>query len=253
MDNHLFISHCNLDGFVGFRKKHLKSGLYIGNPSWMEYRLGVLEKYTLASLQNQTDQNFHLLLFCNTQTPEPYKEKLLTLEKEYKFLTLIWDQTHFQGHGGNTVSSMYSSIKKTYLKVRRNTSDEIICTRIGTDDMVEVRYNEIIKGLVIENPVLSIAKGIYWDIETDKFLDSTFPNGPFISVKSTLTDFKGDLREISHSQILEKTKGTAIMNDIPLWIQTCSGTNVWNSLEKMPGRPVEIDREYLKQYFGYEK
>jgi len=173
--------------------------------------------------------------------------------EKYKFLTLIWDQTHFQGHGGNTVSSMYSSIKNTYLKVRKNTLDEVICTRIGTDDMVEARYNEVIKNLVTKNPVISITKGIYWDIETNKFLASTFPNGPFISVKSTLTDFKGDLREVSHTQLLKETNGVAIMNDVPLWIQTCSGTNVWNSLEKMPGHPVEIDRGYIKHYFGYEK
>ena len=245
MDNHLFITHCNLT-------LNSYPDLYSGEPSWMEYRLNLFEEYTLKSFISQTDQDFYLFMFCHTHTPKPYKEKLLNLEKKYKFLTLIWDQTHFTGHGGN-VPSFYNSIKETYLKVRKNTSNEVICTRVGTDDMVEIRYNEIIKSLVIQNPVLSIAKGIYWDVETNKFLDSTFPNGPFISVKSTLTDFKGDLREISHTQILEKTKGAAIMNDSPLWIQTCSGTNVWNSLEKMPGRPVEIDREYLKQYFGYGK
>ena len=246
IDNHIIITHCNLEGFD-------IDNIYSGNPSWMEYRLGIFEEYTLSSLSNQTDPGFHLLMFCHTNTPKPYKQKLLDLEEKYDFLKLMWDQTHFTGHGGE-VPSFYNSIKKAYLEVRKNNSNEVICSRMGTDDMAEARFNEVIKNLTQKTPTLSLAGGLYWDIIENKFLDSMFPTGPFISVKSTISDFKGDMREISHHHIINQTNGSFIMNKDPLWIQVCSGTNVWNSLEKMPGEQINHPgEEYLEINFGFKK
>ena len=246
IDNHVIITHCNLEGFD-------VDDIYEGNPSWMEYRLNMFEKYTLTSLMNQTDPGFHLLMFCHTNTPPPFKQQLLDLEEKYKFLKLMWDQTHFTGHGGE-VSSFYSSIKSAYIEVRNNDSDEIICSRMGTDDMVEVRFNEVIKSLTQQVNTVSIAGGLYWDVITDEFLHSMFPTGPFVSIKSTLTEFKGDMREISHHHLIDQTQGSFIMNEDPLWIQLCSGTNVWNALDKMPGEKIEHPGgEFLEINFGFKK
>ena len=49
------ITHCNLEGFD-------IDDIYVGNPSWMEYRLDMFEKYTLASLMNQTDPEFRSIV-----------------------------------------------------------------------------------------------------------------------------------------------------------------------------------------------
>ena len=213
IENHVIITHCNLEGFD-------VDDIYKGNPSWMEYRLDMFEKYTLTSLMNQTDPGFHLLMFCHTNTPP----------------------------------SFYNSIKNAYIEVRNNDSDDIICSRMGTDDMVEVRFNEIIKSLTQQVNTISIAGGLYWDVITDEFLHSMFPTGPFVSVKSTLTDFKGDMREISHHHLINQTQGSFIMNEDPLWIQLCSGTNVWNALDKMPGEKIEHPGgEFLEINFGFKK
>ena len=246
MDNHVIITHCNLEGFD-------VDDIYVGNPSWMEYRLDMFEKYTLASLSNQTDPEFHLLMFCHSNTPEPYKQQLLELEKNYSFLKLMWEQTHFTGLGGE-ISSFYNSIKNAYLEVRNNNSDEIICSRMGTDDMAEARFNEVIKSLTQQSFTISIAGGLYWDVIKDEFLHSMFPTGPFVSVKSKISDFKGDMREISHHHLIEQTKGSIIMNQDPLWIQLCSGTNVWNALEKMPGNRINHPGDdFLEINFGFKK
>lgn len=246
MDNHVIITHCNLEGFD-------VDNIYAGNPSWMEYRLGMFEKYTLPSLLNQTDPEFHLLMFCHTNTPEHYKKQLVKLEEKYSFLKLMWEQTHFTGLGGE-IPSFYNSIKNAYLEVRNNNSDEIICSRMGTDDMAEARFNEVIKSLTNQVSTISIAGGLYWDVTKNEFLHSMFPTGPFVSVKSTLSNFKGDMREISHHHLIEQTKGSIVMNEDPLWIQLCSGTNVWNALEKMPGNRINHPGdEFLEINFGFKK
>ncbi len=245
MDNHILITHFNLEGLNGFENLYK-------DPSWLELRLNIFKKYTLPSLSNQTDSGFHLVMFCHTNTPEPYKTEFLNLEKEYSFLKLIWDQTHFTGLGGS-VPSFYNSIKSAYLEVRNNISDEVICSKIGTDDLVETRYNEFIKSSLSNGSTLSLARGLYWDINQNKFLDSTFPTGPFISVKSTLSDFKGDMRELSHHDVIPKTQGIIANTELPLWIQLIHGTNVWNQLNRMPGHHIDPpNKDYLAINFGYK-
>jgi len=247
MDNHVLITHFNLEGIKEF------PDLYSGTPSWMEYRLEIFEKYTIPSLVNQTDSDFHLLMFCHTNTPSPHREKLLEFESKYKFIKLMWDQTHFTGLGGD-IPSFYNSIKSAYLEVRNNNSDEIICSKIGTDDLIDTRFNEVIKNTTNTHQALNLARGLYWDINENKFIYSYFPSGPFISVKSTLTDFKGDMREFSHHDVISEAGGAVIDTDYPLWIQLIHGNNVWNTLERMPGQFIDHPgEEYIKNCFGYGK
>ena len=246
MDNHILTTHFNLQGIKEYPNAYQ-------DIDWLNYRLNLFTNYTLPSLNNQTDLDFHLIMFCNTNTPEVFKSKLLQLEEENNYLHLIWDQTHFTGLGGD-IPTFYKNIKETYLKNRKNNSEEVICSKIGTDDLVEARYNQVIKQIAENNPIASISTGLYWDINTNKFIYSVFPTGPFVMVKSKLSDFKGELREYSHHELISKAKGASIQTDEPLWIQLIHGDNVWNSLEKMPGNLIDNpDDNYLKINFGYNK
>ncbi len=244
MDNHVIITHFNIE-HPSF------PNIYEGNPSWVEYRMGIFERYCLPSFDNQTDKDFHLLVFCHPNTPKNYKDKLVSLESKFNFLKLLWDQPKYSGLEG--VPSFYESILKAYNQIRKNDSNEIICSRFGTDDMVETRFNEVVKHVTYQNNIISISNGFYWDINKNVFLYSSFPTGPFVSVKSTLEDFKGDYREITHTKVIQETNGLYVMNEEPLWIQLIHGTNIWNSLEKMPGQQVNHPgEEYLLNNFGYK-
>tara|TARA_B100002019_G_C21220918_1_gene574697 strand:+ start:320 stop:1054 length:735 start_codon:yes stop_codon:yes gene_type:complete len=228
-----------------------KPNMYEGENSWLRQRLDIFKKYCISSFANQTDPDFHLFLFCDKHTPTPYKEELLELESQYKFITIIWDFTYAEGHG-TTYEEICEKVIETYKEVRNNDSDDIICSRFENDDIPEIRYNAFVKLAVETNPIISLGKGLYWDINTDEFLDSVFPAGPFISTKSKIDDFKAPF-ELNHHDMISKRNGQPIITNDNTWIQLVHGENLWNRLDRMPGNKMEKPSdEYLKTYFSYE-
>lgn len=222
---------------------------YEGNPCWLEKRLTIFKKYSLNAFINQSDSNFHLLLYCDNKTPNPYKEKLLELESNYDFINICWDFSKAEDFSEiqNNKSSILNHIKKI---VPANTK-EVICSRFCNDDIPEIRYNEFVKLAHQDYDIISLAKGLYWDIETNQFLDSIFPSGPFISVKSNLDSFMSPLED-QHHHYITKRKGTPIITNENLWIQIIHGENVWNRLDRMSGKPIPPpSQDYLKTYFAY--
>jgi hypothetical protein len=227
--------------------------MYSGENPWIKERLKMFNKYCVNAFANQTDPNFHLFLFCDKNTPSPYKQELLDLESKYKFITIIWDFEKALGNG-LTREEQNNKILEYYLKVRSNNSDDIICSRFESDDIPEVRYNEVVKLAVdsTTNPIISLAKGLYWDLNTDQFLDSTFPQGPFVSVKSSLKNFISPYK-VNHTKMITEEKGLPIPTQENLWIQLVHGDNIWNRLDRMPGKPIpKPPIDYLKTYFAYE-
>ena len=98
--------------------------------------------------------------------------------------------------------------------------------------------------------IISLGKGLYWDINTDQFLDSVFPTGPFISVKSPLESFVSPLEDQHHCYITER-QGTPLITSENLWIQLIHGDNLWNQLDRMPGELMEKPSpEFLETYFS---
>lgn len=223
---------------------------YEGDPCWVEQRLNIFKKYCINAFANQTDPDFHLLIYCDNTTPEPYKSEILELESKYKFITICWEFSKAYGNGWDEIfkHSILNNIKKLIPK----STKEVICSRFENDDIPEVRYNEYIKLAHQHYNIISLGKGLYWDIKSNQFLDSIFPTGPFISVKSPLDNFMSPLEEEHHNYITQRG-GEAIVTEENLWIQLVHGDNLWNRLDRMPGKLISPPPpEYLKTYFSYE-
>lgn len=243
MDNHVIIMFFNLNF------KNLPS-MYEGDTPWIRKRLDLFKKYCINAFNNQTDPHYHLFLFCDKNTPNIFKQELLELEKNYKFITIIWDFVEGMG-GKHTYKDFDKKVIEYYLKVRQNNSNEIICSRFENDDIPEIRYNEFVKLATQTYPIISLAKGLYWDIETNEFLDSVFPSGPFVSVKSTLDNFLSPYKE-SHHDMFKNYKGHPIVTEENQWIQLIHGGNMWNRIDRMPGKLIPPpDSSYLKTYFSH--
>jgi hypothetical protein len=229
-------------------KGHLPT--YEGNPCWLEQRLNIFKKYCINAFSNQTDPNFHLLIYCDNNTPDPYKSELLKLESEYEFITICWDLSKY--YGENFDRDFKISQLNNIKTLMGDNSQEFICSRFENDDIPEVRYNEFVKLAHQHYDIISLAKGLYWDINTNEFLDSTFPTGPFISVKTTLENFMSPLEEEHHNYIT-KRGGHPIITKENLWIQLIHGDNVWNRMDRMPGSLIPPpSKEFLKVCFAHE-
>jgi hypothetical protein len=244
MDNHVITMVFNLN-------LKDKPSMYEGENPWIRQRLDIFKKYCINAFANQTDPDFHLFLFCDKNTPFLFKQELLDLESKYNFITIIWDFINILGNGV-THKDLSESVLKHYLKVRNNNSNEIICSRFESDDIPEIRYNEFVKLATQSNCIISLGKGLYWDINTDQFLDSIFPTGPFVSVLSTLENFVAPYEE-GHHDMIKNRNGLPIITEENLWIQLVHGENIWNRLDRMPGNLIQKpSNEYLKKYFAYE-
>tara|TARA_R110002153_G_scaffold65985_2_gene176572 strand:+ start:4749 stop:5486 length:738 start_codon:yes stop_codon:yes gene_type:complete len=241
--NHIIFCRFNLQ----FKDKPIT---YEGNPCWLEKRLALFKKYCINAFINQTDPNFKLLLYCDNTTPDPYKSELLKLESQYDFIFICWDYSKAYGKGFTQTFKI--SILNNIKKLTPPGTKEIICSRYDCDDILEIRYNEFIKLAHQNYDIISLAKGLYWDVNTNQFLDSTFPTGPFVSVKSNLDNFLSPVEE-EHHDYVRKKGGKPIITKENLWIQIIHGENVWNRLDRMPGKLIPPpSAEYLKTHFAYE-
>lgn len=245
IDNHVICMPFNLQ-YEG------KPSMYEGNPSWLRNRIDIFKKYCLNSFNNQTDSAYHLFLYCDSETPSKYKKELLEIEKSSNVITIIWDLSKFNWkYSKEEKEGLKKSILKNYKKVRKNNSEEIICSRFENDDIPDLRYVEFVKQCHEHYNIISLGKGIYWDINTNQFLDSTFPTGPFISVKSTLDNFISPLEDEHHNYITKRS-GFPVITEEPLWVQVIHGENVWNRMDRMPGKLFNPEVENFKQCFALD-
>lgn len=234
MDNHIIIIPFNLPNDV--------ISIYEGENCWMDKRMELFQTYTLPSFDNQTNKDFHLVILLDPSTPKKYLNVLERFENQYPFFNILY-----------TLESKGKQYEKNlidlYLKIRQNNSDIILAGRCDNDDAVHTYYIETVKQNIKDFQVLSLAKGIYWDIKSNQFLDSIFPTGPFLTTQSSLDSFLNPRYE-NHHDVVRKNNSTILTKGYPMWVQVIHGENLWNRLDRMPGSLCSIDPSTLKEHFN---
>lgn len=66
-------------GKSGWRSDASRDAAKLFDPARLEKRLALFEKITLASLKNQTDADFRLIVLSSQEMPKPYQHRLRTL------------------------------------------------------------------------------------------------------------------------------------------------------------------------------
>jgi len=235
MDNHIILMTFNLP-------RSLPQSIYEGDPCWMQKRLDLFENHTLPSFIAQTNKEFFLILLCDPDTPQIFKEKLLNYTKQFSFVKIIWTNTNGP--------EMDSQLLELYDSCRTNNTDIILASRCDNDDSVHITYVDTIKSTINEKyKVLSLTKGIFWDTKSNKFLDGNFPTGPFVTTKSTIKEFFNPFSYGHHDMVL-KQDSIILDTEYPMWLVLCHGDNQWNRLDRMPGKEVKYNLEDLKPHFG---
>lgn len=235
MDNHIILTRFNQILNVSFSP----SNMYEGEDSWMAHRLRLFEKYTLKSWLSQSDQQYHLFLLCDPDTPDQYKKILdsyedLGINLKILYTNEAWNSPKF-----------LSSLKELYLKLRTNTSPDIIISRCDNDDLISIHYNLAIKQATQTTPSINLSSGMTYDLSTQKANLFTFYASPFVSVKSKLEEFSTPFTK-NHVDM----ETVPIIYDYPLWCWVIHDRNANNS---MKGSPIEnFTIEMLTSLFGYE-
>jgi hypothetical protein len=230
MDNHIIITNFNkrLEG------KDI-SLLYEGNPSWMEKRIKLFEKYYISSFINQIDKNHHNFIMCDEKTPTEYQTQLLDFSQQYSFLTFFFTK--------NPANEEIDLIKSTYLDKRKNNINELYISRVDNDDFVSSYYNQTVKHYLKYYEWITLTNGICLDYSNHNNLNYfPFPRGPFVSRKTTIDNFQTPYG-MTHWDV----PSTSIETDHPMWGWVIHEDNLHNT---MKGIPIQIEKKQLKKLYN---
>lgn len=71
-----------------FTGKTGKIEVQLAEPDWLEQRLRLFEDYCLASVANQSNQNFKWLIYFDDSTPAKYLDRTRSLTKSYQNISI---------------------------------------------------------------------------------------------------------------------------------------------------------------------
>lgn len=232
MDNHIILLRTN----QYWEDQYTRKQLYEGSPSWLDTRLDWLEKYLLNNLQSQSDSGLWCFMLSDPETPKVYKERLKSYES-LGFVKII----ETNGYIGEEFNNL---ILTTYQNIRNNTSNEIICSRLDTDDMVGPNWNLIVKQQLQNYPRISLETVLLYNFFTKETKIINWNRGSFISTKSTLDNFDNP-RSFPHGE----SDAAQIHTDYPLVCMGIHDNNITNHNWWSGARPCHLEKDIFNQMF----
>jgi len=242
MDNHVILLRVNQ--YIDHPTQKNRNALYEGNPSWIDIRLNWLEKYLLHNLQTQQDKGLWCFMLSDPETPETYKNRI----KKYEDLGFIKVLETNHGDGDEYSDKL---ILDTYKSVRKNNSDEIICSRLDTDDMVGPYWNVAVKQMLsLENNVkrVSLETVLLYNFINEETRVIKFSKGSFVSTISKLDNWDNP-RSFPHGS----SEALSVDTEYPLVCMGIHDNNVTNQNWWPAGARVNIEKNQFNQMFKIKR
>jgi hypothetical protein len=155
--------------------------------SWFVHRLGLFEKYTLPSMERQTNTNFTWHILFDRERTEAHMDKVENLKRSNGFISL-----HFFEKDDRPITHLAKQISAR--------EEPLLTTRIDNDDIAHPDYVQLIQNAAsralergIESPEIIDFKRFYcWSPDERKmscrspsypsaFISLIEPPSPFVS------------------------------------------------------------------------
>jgi hypothetical protein len=216
---------------------------------YFEYRFNIFCNVTLKSFQQQTNNNFVLLLLHSENMPSRYKDRFIELEKNNTFLYNVFvKDTPESFDDALTQSIEYVSFEK----------DVAITFRIDNDDAVHndfiQRLNGFLKdeyvGFAISMPSLCIVKRIS---DTSYMIEERdFPSNSIgLANITNRGEYKTVMQLGDHTKINKKTPMILTSGLAAKHLQTINGENEANGICEINVKI--LNKEDLNKYLFDEK
>jgi hypothetical protein len=135
--------------------------------SYIGRRLDIFETFTLPSLKNQTNQNFHWILLVNPNLAEASRARLQGLIGDSRNIHIAYVDIRKELHNQQEYVRSFNE----FLERFPEKPDYLLSSRIDSDDCWNVRYVELLQQKV--NELLSTAR----DPDAFRGVLMTFPKG----------------------------------------------------------------------------
>lgn len=187
---------------------------------WLNDRLVLFEKYCLPSVAHQSQPNFTWIIFFDTVTPEPFREKISRIEAEYPFMEAVYI---------DALPMLFQSCIDE-VKARLTPEDQFVITsRIDNDDAIHEDYIASVQAVFDQQEYCHVDCLKGYSFSESQWMLATIqkPLNPFASLieKNTpgLTTIWGKL----HAQWGD-VKDKIQITHKPLWLQVIHSTNISN-------------------------
>ena len=198
--------------------------------AFLTERFRLFEKYTIPSIQNQTNQNFVWCVLFSGTTPQKFRKKIEGYTKSISnFVPLYID---------DAVEQPYRQVIADFLDQKEK--EWIITTRCDNDDLLDRDFIEEIQKNAEpgEEMVLAYPEGYQYEEKSKILRKYHFPTNHF----TTLVSNSGKIiYDIKHMEVYESYKVENISTR-PMWVEVIHGGNVYNC---MGGFKYS---EYVKEY-----
>lgn len=189
------------------------------DPTYLERRFELFEKYTFPSLKNQTSQNFEWVILFHKNTPEEFKKKINDLKKIYGFIDYYLDDSeHFKF--------------STFVTENIYKNEWFITSRIDNDDIFDLEYIEKTQEYAKSNLhqcIVSFEKGEKLDIKNDKKYPYIRKDNHFLSM---IAPKEFNILQYNHSKIFESGQEVVMIpTKKPMWVEIIHETNVTNNIK----------------------
>lgn len=190
------------------------------NSEWLEHRFKLFERYCYPSVYQQTNQNFHWLVFFDIETPIPFKQKIKRYS-EWENFTPIYIKDKFNVLVSREYASHYIDQGCLYL----------ITSRLDNDDSLYKDYIEILQNTFNYQSKLFIIFPTGYVFNHAKLYRFKYPNNPFLNLIEERTSLDKHAFQTVLSQKHtepDKTVNIKRIETKPGWLQTVHDKNVSN-------------------------
>jgi hypothetical protein len=220
------------------RHPHYKTWLD-KRPNWLEERFELFEKYTLPSIQAQTEKNFRWLLMCSRKHPQMNDAAIRRLESYAPDAEVFWlDIINFNGQFGHWPEFANA--------LRPLVDDEwVTTTRLDSDDIVSRHFIQRIREGASEKEG-SLGFKLGYMLEGDVLYSRGYLRGPFTS----WVERAEKLKTVWHRAHLQFRRSKDVGQKKRNWIQVVHGANLLNGIARAGlknGIPIspEVRKDFI--------
>lgn len=221
----MFLQHFILTRFNLFLWQKDKEGCKVRTTKWLEHRFSLFEKYCLPSIKNQTCQDFEWIVLFDSMTPDSFKERITSYQKECSQMIPVF----VKPENGRYFAEIFRRVVVKRLKAER-----VLTTYLDNDDALNIRFAED-----IQQRALSLVDGTFiyykdgYQFYTDYMymMQIRYNRNHFVSVvenndASTLKTIYG----YGSHYYIDTIKGARIeyVESQPMWCEIVHEKNIGN-------------------------
>jgi hypothetical protein len=229
--DHLLLTRFNVS--VPVSRSSFNRGL---DPTWLNHRLDLFERFCLPSVQAQSALNFVWLVYFDKGTPESYLPRI----ERYRSFPLFRPVfvSHFDVQVVRESITSHLSPHASHLVTSRLDNDDAICRSFIEEVQRQVDDSDRL--------IINFNRGCVWHDSRVYVYD--YRSNPFLSMIERKDGVPRTIFERDHNQY-GNDSSLRCLSGPPAWLQTVHGANVSNSVR---GRRVSRESFLRENRFAID-